>query len=290
MIRRLAALLIGLPALALAHGGQPSVTALRFPAALPGAVWAVTDNQGVYTWHDRQTAWLCEDAAAPGAGVLDVAVLDGAGQRFLLLTEAGLFATDDPGVDVNVQQGAFTPGNWLRFRPVGQLLYWNGAQWLESTPNGERIEITDALNNAITFHANGVSEIAGVIGEIDSNGGLHEHLNFKILDASNTPNGSPGAYRIQLKLFESTPQSDTSVSIAAAPIAIVLNRGLTSENFESAIVVAAGLDDNAAFVAETGTLTIQRVRAFGAYYKVKLQYNENNQFQLIGAEEITAKD
>ncbi|MCP5292036.1 MAG: hypothetical protein H6938_05850 [Burkholderiales bacterium] len=202
----------------------------------------------------------------------------------------GLFATDDPGVDVNVQQGAFTPGNWLRFRPVGQLLYWNGAQWLESTPNGERIEITDALNNAITFHANGVSEIAGVIGEIDSNGGLHEHLNFKILDASNTPNGSPGAYRIQLKLFESTPQSDTSVSIAAAPIAIVLNRGLTSENFESAIVVAAGLDDNAAFVAETGTLTIQRVRAFGAYYKVKLQYNENNQFQLIGAEEITAKD
>ncbi|MCA9539303.1 MAG: hypothetical protein KC620_10480 [Myxococcales bacterium] len=97
MIRRLAALLIGLPALALAHGGQPSVTALRFPAALPGAVWAVTDNQGVYTWHDRQTAWLCEDAAAPGAGVLDVAVLDDAGQRFLLLTEAGLFATDDGG-------------------------------------------------------------------------------------------------------------------------------------------------------------------------------------------------
>ncbi|MDR4651089.1 MAG: hypothetical protein MRJ52_01625 [Nitrosomonas sp.] len=202
----------------------------------------------------------------------------------------GLFATDDPGVDVNVQQGAFTPGNWLRFRPVGQLLYWNGAQWLESTPNGERIEITDALNNAITFHANGVSEIAGVIGEIDSNGGLHEHLNFRILDASNTPNGSPGAYRIQLKLFESTPQSDTSVSIAAAPIAIVLNRGLTSENFESAIAVAAGLDDNAAFVAETGTLTIQRVRAFGAYYKVKLQYTENNQFQLIEAEEITAQD
>lgn len=198
----------------------------------------------------------------------------------------GLYATDDPGIDVNVQQGAFTPGNWLRFQPVGQLLYWNGTQWSETTPNGERIEITDALSSIISFHTNGVSEAAGVIGEIDSNGGLHEHLNFQILDVSNTPNGSSGAYRIQLKLFESAPQSNTSVSIAAAPIAIVLNRGMASENFEAAVTAAADLDDNAAFVAESGLLSIQRVKAFGTYYRVKLQYTENNQFQLIEAEEI----
>jgi hypothetical protein len=199
----------------------------------------------------------------------------------------GPFATDDPGVDVNVQQGAFTPGNWLRFQPVGQLLYWNGTQWSETTPNGERIEVTDALSNTISFRAGGVGETAGVIGEIDSNGGLHEHLgSFAIFDASNTPNGSTGAYRIQFKLFESAPQSDTSVSIAATPIAIVLNRGLASENFESAVAAAADLDDNAAFVAETGLLTIQRVKAFGTYYRVKLQHTENNQFQLIEANEI----
>lgn len=198
----------------------------------------------------------------------------------------GPFATDDPGVDVNVQQGAFTPGNWLRFQPVGQLLYWDGAQWLESTPNGERIEITDALNNTISFRAGGTDETAGIIGEIDSSGGLHDHMSFKILDASNTPNGSPGAYRIQLRLFESAPQSDTSVSIAATPIAIVLNRGLASENYESAVAAAADLDDHAAFVAETGLLTIQRVKAFGTYYRVKLQHTENKQFQLIEANEI----
>jgi hypothetical protein len=197
----------------------------------------------------------------------------------------GPFATDDPGIDVNVQKGTFTPGNWLRFQPVGQLLYWDGAQWIESSPNGERIEIIDALNNAISFHASGVAETAGIIGEIDNSGGLHDHISFKIFDASNTPNGSPGAYRIQLRLFESAPQSDTSVSIAAAPVAIVFNRGLASESFESAVAAAVDLDNNAAFVAETGLLTIQRVKAFGAYYRVKLQYTENNQFQLIEVEE-----
>lgn len=198
----------------------------------------------------------------------------------------GPFVTDEPGIDVNIQEGAFTPANWLRFQAVGQLLYWNGTQWSETVPNGERIEVTDALNNAILFSTSDVSEAAGVIGEIDSEGGLHEHLSFKIFDASNTPNGSSGAYRIQFKLFESLPQSNTSVSIAASPIAIVLNRGLETENFELAVSAAADLDDNTVFIAETGVLTIQRVKAFGTVYKVKMQHTGNYQFQLIEAEEV----
>jgi hypothetical protein len=198
----------------------------------------------------------------------------------------GPFVTDEPGVDVNVQAGAFTPSNWLRFQPVGQLLYWDGTQWSEVVPNDERIEITDALNNAIPFNANSVSDIAGVIGEIDNNGGLHAHISFNIFDASNTPNGSAGAYRIQFKLFESLPQSDTSVSIATSPITIVFNRGLETENYELAVSSSADLDNSPVFVAETGLLTIHRVNALGSVYKVKMQYIGNNQFQLIEADEI----
>ncbi len=198
----------------------------------------------------------------------------------------GPFATDEPGVDVNIQEGAFTPSNWLRFQPVGQLMYWDGTRWSEVVPNGERIEMIDALNNSATFSANGVSEAAGVIGEVDSNGGVHSHLNFKIFDASNTPNGSTGAYRIQFRLFESLPQSNTSVSIAASPIAIVLNRGLETENFELAISSSADLENSPVFIAETGLLTIQRVKALGTVYKVKMQFIGNNQFQLIQADEV----
>ena len=198
----------------------------------------------------------------------------------------GPFATDDPGVDVNIQAGAFTPGNWLRYQPVGQLLFWDGAQWTDGVPNGERIEITDILNNVAVFSADGVSETAGVIGEVDSNGSVHEHVSFAIFDASNAPNGSAGAYRIRFKLFESLPQSDQSVSITATPIAIVFNRGLETESYELAVSAAEGLDNNAVFVAETGVLTIQRVEALDAVYKVKMQSIGNNQFQLVEAEEV----
>lgn len=198
----------------------------------------------------------------------------------------GPFVTDDPGIDVNVQQGGFTPGNWLRYQPVGQLLFWDGTQWTDAVPNGERIEITDVLNNVTSISADGVSETAGVIGEADGNGSVHEHLTFAIFDASNTSNGSVGAYRIQLKLFESLPQSDTSVSIATSPITIVFNRGLETENYELAVSSSADLEDRPVFVAETGLLTIQRVKALGSVYKVKMQYIGNNQFQLIKADEI----
>lgn len=198
----------------------------------------------------------------------------------------GPFVTDDPGIEVNVQRGGFTPGNWLRYQPVGQLLFWDGTQWTDVVPNGERIEITDVLNNVTSFSTAGVSESTGVIGQADSNGSVHEHLSFAIFDASNTPNGSAGAYRIQFKLFESLPQSDTSVSIATSPITIVFNRGLEAENYELAVSSSADLENSPVFVAETGLLTIQRVNALGSVYKVKMQYIGNNQFQLIEANEI----
>ena len=198
----------------------------------------------------------------------------------------GLFATDEPGFDVNVEKGAFTPGNWLRFQPVGQLLFWNGTDWISAVPNGERIEITDALGNVIAFRADGVSESTAVIGEIDSEGGLHEHVEMSIFDAANALGGSVGAYRIQLKLFESTANDETSVSIATLPITLVFNRGLEQDKFELAVSAAADLNNNSVFVADTGILTIQEVKALGTFYKVKLQHLGNFQFQLIEANEI----
>lgn len=84
------------PPTAAAHGGDPSVTGLRFPAQRPGEVWAITDNQGLYAAVGDRTVWLCEDAVAPAAGVDDIVAL-GDGRRWLVLTEVGLFASDDGG-------------------------------------------------------------------------------------------------------------------------------------------------------------------------------------------------
>jgi len=197
----------------------------------------------------------------------------------------GPYATNNPGVDVNVAKGAFTPGNWLRFQPVGRLLFWDGNEWIPHVPNEERIEVIDASGNAIVFGADGVSDIPAIIGQIDNSGGLHEHIDFSIFNASNALGGNVGAYRIQLRLFESQPNSDVSVSIATSPIDIVFNRGLGHEGFEKAASAAADLNENSV-LAENGILNIQRVKAFGKYYKAKLNFIGNNQFQLIAAEEI----
>jgi len=198
----------------------------------------------------------------------------------------GLFETDDPGINVNIAKGSFTPGNWLRFKAVGQLLFWDGAQWSKVIPNGERIEITDALNRPISFSGNSNDEVAGVIGEIGSDGGLHEHLNFKIFDATNLQNSTSGAYRILLRLFESRANDDTSVSVASTPIAIVFNRGLDHGNFEFAVAAANDLAENSVFIADSGVLTIQRVKALGTHYQVKFQHIGDGKFQLVEANEI----
>lgn len=203
----------------------------------------------------------------------------------------GTFNTDDPGIDVNVAKGSFTPGNWLRFQPVGQLLFWNGSEWVPTVPNGERIELKDAQDQIISFRSDGgVDNKSAVIGEIDSEGGLHDHLDFSIYDASNTLSGSVGAYRIQVRLFETKPQNDLSVSIATSPISIVFNRGLEQDKFELAIAAADGLTNHSTFIVETGLLTLQRVKALGSYYKAKLQHIGNNQFQLIEATEIPSPE
>ncbi len=202
----------------------------------------------------------------------------------------GLYATDDPGIDVNTEKGAFTPGNWLRFHPVGQLLFWNGTEWSQQVPNGERIEVIDAHGNIISYSVDGVSSIPATIDKVDSEGAVHTHVDFSIFDASGALGGSIGAYRIELRLFESKPDSDISVSIAPSPVAIVFNRGLEHEKFESAVSAAADLEDNSIFVAETGTLNIQRVKALGSYYQAKLKHLGDNKFELVDVKEIKTKE
>ncbi|OQK16802.1 hypothetical protein AU255_02535 [Methyloprofundus sedimenti] len=200
----------------------------------------------------------------------------------------GAFATDEPGVDVNVEKGAFQPGNWLQFQLQGQLLFWDGDEWTTAMPNEEHVNIIDALDNTVSIDAHGVSEGLAVIGEIDANGALHAHIDFSLLDASNNLNGSQGAYRIELKLFESAANSDLSVSYAAKPVVIVFNQGLEEAEFEHAIE-ALGDDPHEAVIYDdvSGILSILEVKAFGRHYKVELQDQGDFLFKLTDAEEIS---
>ncbi len=203
----------------------------------------------------------------------------------------GAFATDDPGIDVNIEKGAFTPGNWLQFKPVAPLQFWDGDEWSTSMPNGEHINIVDALDQTIRIDDHDHSDSSAVIGDIDANGGLHTHVDFSLMDASNTLNGSQGAYRIELKLFESAPNSQVSVSYAAKPVVIVFNQGLAEEDFEHAVeAMEADSHESADYDDATGVLSIPNVEALGTHFEIKLQNQGNFSFQLIQAEEISESE
>ncbi|MCQ8180532.1 hypothetical protein NP603_05400 [Methylomonas sp. SURF-1] len=151
----------------------------------------------------------------------------------------GLYRTDDPGYDANTASGAFGAGNWLWFSGLNSLQFWNGSVWSNTVPNGEHIELTDALGNVTTFNTSGVQNASGVIGQFDDAGDIHEHLDMAIRNESNALGGTVGAYWITLHLFETLPDSTTPVSTASTPFHILFNRGLAHADFELAVEAAS---------------------------------------------------
>lgn len=83
-----------LPGVALAHGAQPRVTAILFPAPLQGAPLLLTDTQGVFGFFGAEPRWLCEDAIAPNATIVSV-VATAAPGAWLVATTLGVFLTTD---------------------------------------------------------------------------------------------------------------------------------------------------------------------------------------------------
>jgi hypothetical protein len=153
----------------------------------------------------------------------------------------GPFRTKNPGFDADTDLGALGAGNWLRIQGVGSLKFWNGSSWLDSTPNGEHIELEDAQGKVTTFSASGVTNPIGVIDAIDGNGDLHSHLDISIKNASNALGGNVGAYWVTLQLLETAPDDETApdaldtVFAASAPFSIIFNRGLRHDYYEAAV-------------------------------------------------------
>ena len=93
----LGALLAGatLPGAAWAHGENPRVTAILFPAPLKGGPLLVTDTQGVFGYFGDEPRWLCEDAVAPSAAFVGVAATSAPG-GWVVASQAGVYlSTDD---------------------------------------------------------------------------------------------------------------------------------------------------------------------------------------------------
>lgn len=147
----------------------------------------------------------------------------------------GAYSTDDPGFDADTGKGAFGAGNWLQYQGLANLKFWDGDSWDAVVPNGEYVEIRDALDNVTTFTTSGIANPFGVIGQFDASANLHEHLDFSIKNSSNVLGVSIGAYWISLSLLETSPYSTTALNTPSDVANIVFNRGLNTEAYEAAV-------------------------------------------------------
>jgi hypothetical protein len=115
------------------------------------------------------------------------------------------------------------------------LQFWNGSIWSNNLPGNETLSIEDALGETTVFSATGASNPIGVIDQIDTAGGVHQHLQFSLRNAANQLGGSVGAYWISFQLFETAADSLEPLTQASAPISIFFNRGMDHEDFDLAI-------------------------------------------------------
>jgi hypothetical protein len=140
----------------------------------------------------------------------------------------GLYKTDDPGYDS--EAGTFAQGTQLFYKALGKLSFWNGSHWsAANVPAGVSVQIEGNLGELTSFTASGVTgDLSGLIGQAGAGGSVHEHLDMSVAGANRT---LPGAYMISLQLW-----SSSTALQASDPYHIVLNRGLSEDDFEAAVM------------------------------------------------------
>lgn len=153
---------------------------------------------------------------------------------------------EDPGFEAD--DGVLTPGDAISFNILGPLLYWDGTQ-IAPVPGSHSLEVSKGFDSAIVDGGSGL--VSGfTIATADSEGGMHEHLDYT-LNGPGAPGGlTVGAYGVQLQLVSAEYGASNSV-IAA------LNYGLDDEMFE------AGVDAFADIVPEPSALALLLIGAAG---------------------------
>jgi len=140
----------------------------------------------------------------------------------------GPFRTDDPGYDS--EAGAFLPGTVISYNTVGSLWFWNGASW--GLAFADSVRLDGNLGEESFFSGTGNSgALTGLVGVAANNGVVHEHLDMSVLRVGG---GVPttGSYMFQLFL--------TGTGLTASDsFLLVLNRGLSEENFEMSVQALA---------------------------------------------------
>jgi hypothetical protein len=147
----------------------------------------------------------------------------------------GANATANPGFAI--APGVLPNDSFLALRPIGNLLFWDGASW-GTAATGTSLKVED-INHADAFWtAAGTSGEPGVIGFTGAGLEIHDHVKFEI-----STGAALGAYLASFVLINvaagpgepPSPDFANPVNADSRAIAIAFNFGLGHEAFEAAV-------------------------------------------------------
>ena len=157
--------------------------------------------------------------------------------RFLYSANLGTFSnpntTDNPGFQSLAN--SFNPNDYIYYRAVGSLWFWNGQAWVNNVNDQERIRIRDVVYSNSFVTADGVSNPEGAIAQINGNGSIHQHIDFFIENLSSS-DPATGAYMIDIEIFATnTPGGSLETHLSSDPVRIAFNYQMSETEFNDAI-------------------------------------------------------
>ncbi|MCE9618495.1 MAG: hypothetical protein K8R92_01130 [Planctomycetes bacterium] len=127
-------------------------------------------------------------------------------------------STSEPGYEA--PPGSFDPGTRMGWNALDGLRRWDGSDFVPAT--GLQMHMSYLT---LQFDIR-ESAVNGFDLQVQSNGGIHKHLNMEIA-ADTAPLPDTGAYLIKMELYS----TDSSAAVSE-PYWIVFNDGLAPEEFE----------------------------------------------------------
>ncbi|MDG2472379.1 MAG: hypothetical protein P8M71_04620 [Pseudomonadales bacterium] len=157
--------------------------------------------------------------------------------KFLFPAVFGTFSdprkTDQPGFQSLTN--TFNPNDFLYYRAVGSLWFWNGQTWVNETPDQEKIKIRDVLYSDSTITDLDVSNPLGAIAQINENGSIHQHIDF-FIEPGASADPAIGAYMIDIEFFATnTPGGNLETHLSSDPVRIAFNYQMSESEFSDAI-------------------------------------------------------
>ena len=145
---------------------------------------------------------------------------------------SGLFArfTSDPGFDSESSFGlGLLPNDILSYNVVDNLFFWNGATMDFVDPGTTTITIDNTIGpNTIIGSATGVIAPGGIIGQANSSGDFHSHVDYTL-----SSDADFGAYGLRVEL-----ETDRTGIENSDALWLVFNYGLPELEFEDSAVPA----------------------------------------------------